>query len=82
MYPGQEQQAGRKRCPLTSPLAGKQAPRFLLVDVPRLVTAHHSGVPEPAVAPQRVSVGIPGHRPSGTEDICKIYAARFISNVP
>jgi len=34
---------------LISPLAGKPAPRSLLVDVPRLVSAYYTGVPDPSV---------------------------------
>ncbi len=47
-----------------SPLAGKPAPRSLLVDVPRLVTAYYTGVPDPSVPAQRVSFGTSGHRGS------------------
>jgi phosphoglucomutase len=47
-----------------SPLAGKPAPRSLLVDVPRLVTAYYTGVPDPSVPPQRVAFGTSGHRGS------------------
>ncbi|MEO8755187.1 MAG: hypothetical protein ABI624_21205, partial [Casimicrobiaceae bacterium] len=32
------------------PLAGKPAPRAILVDVPRLVTAYYTGKPDPAEA--------------------------------
>ena len=31
-----------------SPLAGKVAPRSLLVDVAKLVTAYYTGIPDPA----------------------------------
>jgi phosphoglucomutase len=47
-----------------SPLAGKPAPRSLLVDVPRLVTAYYTGVPDPSVPSQRVAFGTSGHRGS------------------
>ncbi|MEP7100784.1 MAG: phosphoglucomutase, partial [Burkholderiales bacterium] len=47
-----------------SPLAGQPAPRSLLVDVPRLVTAYYTGVPDPAVPAQRVAFGTSGHRGS------------------
>ena len=47
-----------------SPLAGKPAPIGLLVDVPRLITAYYTGVPDPAVAAQRVAFGTSGHRGS------------------
>ena len=52
---------------LISPLAGKPAPRSLLVDVPRLVTAYYTGVPDPAVPSQRVAFGTSGHRGSSFE---------------
>jgi len=47
-----------------SPLAGKPAPRSLLVNVPRLLTAYFTLVPDPAIAAQRVSFGTSGHRGS------------------
>jgi phosphoglucomutase len=47
-----------------SPLAGKPAPLALLVDVPRLVTAYFSEVPDPAVPAQRVAFGTSGQRGS------------------
>lgn len=52
----------------TSPLAGKPAPRSLLVNVPRLVTAYYTGRPDPAVASQRVAFGTSGHRGSALDD--------------
>jgi phosphoglucomutase len=52
---------------LISPLAGKPAPRSLLVDVPRLVTEYYTGVPDPAVPAQRVAFGTSGHRGSSFE---------------
>lgn len=47
-----------------SPLAGKPAPQSILVNVPRLMTAYYSRVPDPKVAAQRVSFGTSGHRGS------------------
>ncbi len=47
-----------------SPLAGKLPPETMLVDVPRLVTAYFSDVPDPSVPEQRVSFGTSGHRGS------------------
>ncbi|MCC6456671.1 MAG: alpha-D-glucose phosphate-specific phosphoglucomutase [Caldilineaceae bacterium] len=46
------------------PLAGKPAPRDLLVNVPRLVSAYYSENPDPADPAQRVSFGTSGHRGS------------------
>jgi phosphoglucomutase len=50
-----------------SPLAGKPAPRSLLVDVPRLVTAYYTLEPDPTIAAQRVAFGTSGHRGSAFE---------------
>ncbi len=48
----------------TSPLAGKPAPLEILVNVPKLVAAYYTGVPDPAVPAQRVAFGTSGHRGS------------------
>jgi len=45
-----------------NPLAGKTAPLSALVDVPRLVTAYYSVVPNPSLPAQRVAFGTSGHR--------------------
>jgi len=47
-----------------SPLAGKPATSGMLVNIPRLVTAYYSEVPDPGVAGQRVVFGTSGHRGS------------------
>jgi phosphoglucomutase len=47
-----------------NPLAGKPAPRDILVNVPRLITAYYKEVPDPAVPSQRVAFGTSGHRGS------------------
>ena len=47
-----------------SPLAGKPAPLGILVDVPRLITAYYTEVPDPKVPAQRVAFGTSGHRGS------------------
>jgi phosphoglucomutase len=47
-----------------SPLAGKPAPRDILVNVPRLITAYYKQIPDPSVASQRVAFGTSGHRGS------------------
>ena len=47
-----------------SPLAGKPAPASILVNVPRLVTAYYTEVPDPSVPEQRVIFGTSGHRGS------------------
>jgi phosphoglucomutase len=47
-----------------SPLAGKPAPPEILVNVPRLITAYYTGVPDPGVPAQRVAFGTSGHRGS------------------
>jgi len=43
-------------------LAGRQAPRELLVNVPRLVAAYYLRRPDPEDAGQRVAFGTSGHR--------------------
>jgi phosphoglucomutase len=45
-----------------SPRAGKPAEASELVDVPRLVTAYYTEVPDPSVPAQRVAFGTSGHR--------------------
>ncbi|MBI4863193.1 MAG: alpha-D-glucose phosphate-specific phosphoglucomutase [Candidatus Riflebacteria bacterium] len=45
-------------------LAGKQAPRSMLVNVPRLVTAYYALRPDVADRAQRVEFGTSGHRGS------------------
>jgi phosphoglucomutase len=50
-----------------SPLAGKRATPAMLVDVPRLVTAYYTGVPDSSVLEQRVAFGTSGHRGSAFE---------------
>src|SRR5580704_6281431 len=46
------------------PNAGKPAQPFMLVNVPRLITAYYTGRPDPAVRAQRVAFGTSGHRGS------------------
>lgn len=47
-----------------SPLAGKLPPLGMLVNVPRLVTAYYTGLPDPKVPAQCVAFGTSGHRGS------------------
>ena len=47
-----------------SPLAGKPAPKSILVDVPKLLAAYADLKPDPGVAGQRVAFGTSGHRGS------------------
>ncbi len=47
-----------------SPLAGKPAPRDILVNVPRLVSAYYTQSPDPSDPAQRVCFGTSGHRGS------------------
>ncbi len=51
-----------------SPLAGKPAESARLVNVPRLVTAYYTGVPDYSVPSQRVAFGTSGHRGSAFEN--------------
>ena len=47
-----------------SPLAGKPPQPGTLVDVPKLITAYYTDVPDPSVPAQRVAFGTSGHRGS------------------
>ncbi|CAN5276527.1 phosphoglucomutase (alpha-D-glucose-1,6-bisphosphate-dependent) [soil metagenome] len=47
-----------------NPLAGKPAPQQMLVNVPRLVTAYYTGIPDTLIPAQRVAFGTSGHRGS------------------
>ena len=47
-----------------NPLAGKLAPASSLTNLPRLITAYFSLIPDPAIRAQRVSFGTSGHRGS------------------
>ena len=47
-----------------NPLAGKPAPPELLVDVPKLVTAYYTEVPNPGTPGQEILFGTSGHRGS------------------
>ncbi len=49
------------------PFAGKIAPKEMLVNVPRLVTAYYTQSPDPANSEQRVAFGTSGHRGSSTK---------------
>jgi phosphoglucomutase len=49
------------------PLAGKPAPRELLVNVPRLVSAYYTHKPDAAIPEQQVAFGTSGHRGSSTQ---------------
>ena len=50
-----------------SPLAGKPPEPDLLVNVPKLITAYYTDVPDPSIAAQRVSFGTSGHRGSALQ---------------
>lgn len=52
---------------ILSPLAGKKAPRELLINVPRLVSAYYTEKPDPQIPSQLVSFGTSGHRGSSFE---------------
>src|ERR1700692_2889921 len=47
-----------------SPLAGKPAEQKMLVNVPKLITAYYTGIPDGSVNDQRVAFGTSGHRGS------------------
>jgi phosphoglucomutase len=47
-----------------NPLAGKPAPSSILVNIPRLITAYYTDIPDPENAEERVVFGTSGHRGS------------------
>ena len=51
-----------------SPLAGKPATPAMLANIPKLVTAYYSGVPDCSIPAQRVSFGTSGHRGSALQN--------------
>ena len=61
----------------THPLAGKPAPREMLVNVPRLVTAYYVYQPDVSVAAQRVAFGTSGHR--GSSLACSFNEAHILA---
>jgi len=50
-----------------NPLAGKPAPPAMLVNIPKLVTAYYTGIPDFSAPAQRVAFGTSGHRGSPFE---------------
>ena len=50
-----------------NPLAGKPTESALLVNVPKLITAYYTEVPDPRIPEQRVMFGTSGHRGSAFE---------------
>ena len=48
----------------SSPLAGQLAPRDILVNIPRLISAYYTNQPDARVPEQRVAFGTSGHRGS------------------
>ena len=76
---------------IVSPLAGQPPPPSILIDVPRLIAAYYSGVPNSSVPAQRVAFGTSGHRGSSfdtsfnewhvlaiTQAICRYRATQGI----
>ncbi len=51
-----------------SPLAGKPAAQNILVNIPRLITAYYTGIPDIAIPDERVSFGTSGHRGSSLKN--------------
>ncbi len=50
-----------------SPWAGKFPEPGMLVNVPKLITAYYTDVPDPSIPAQRVAFGTSGHRGSGLQ---------------
>ena len=52
-----------------SPFAGKPAEPSMLVNVPKLITAYYTEIPDPSVPEQRVMFGTSGHRGSALRKV-------------
>jgi phosphoglucomutase len=50
-----------------SPMAGKPPEPGMLVNVPKLITAYYTDVPDPSIPAQRVAFGTSGHRGSALQ---------------
>lgn len=50
-----------------SPMAGKSPRPSMLVDVPKLITAYYTEVPDPSVLEERIVFGTSGHRGSSLD---------------
>ena len=50
-----------------SPFAGKSPEPGMLVNVPKLITAYYTDVPDPSIPAQRVAFGTSGHRGSALQ---------------
>src|SRR6476661_7626606 len=62
-----------------SVVAGKPATPAMLVNVPKLVTAYYTEVPDPSIAEQRVAFGTSGHRGSSFKHTFNEWHALAIS---
>ncbi|MGZ4060674.1 MAG: alpha-D-glucose phosphate-specific phosphoglucomutase, partial [Bacteroidia bacterium] len=51
-----------------NPLAGKQVESDMLTNIPKLITAYYTGIPDPNIPSQRVSFGTSGHRGSSFDN--------------
>lgn len=51
-----------------SPLAGKPATPAMLANIPKLLTAYYTGLPDCSIPAQRVSFGTSGHRGSALQN--------------
>jgi phosphoglucomutase len=59
--------ATEKTTPKINPSAGKAVPLDMLTNVPRLITAYYTKIPDWSVPAQRVAFGTSGHRGSSLE---------------
>ncbi len=51
-----------------SPRAGKRAEPQILTNIPRLITAYYTGIPDPSISEQRIAFGTSGHRGSSIKN--------------
>ena len=62
-----------------SPLAGKLPEPGMLVNIPKLITAYYTDVPDPSIPAQRVAFGTSGHRGSALQTAFNEWHIRAIT---
>src|SRR5580698_7163544 len=50
-----------------SPYAGKPAEPWMLVDLPKLISAYYTEIPDPSIPGEKVAFGTSGHRGSSVK---------------
>ena len=51
-----------------SPYAGKPAEPWMLVNLPKLISAYYTNIPDPSIPEQKIAFGTSGHRGSSLKN--------------